>query len=155
MTDTPDLRLVEITQDNFDTAIAVKVREDQNRFVATVERSLAQAYTARDTAWPRLLMDGDQAVGFVMVEFDPGAKDPDDRAAIWRLNVAADLQGRGYGRFAVLGALAEARRRGNSRVTVSWVPGEGGPEDFYLALGFRKTGRVDEDGEVIAEIDLG
>lgn len=154
MTDTPALRLVEITQDNFDTAIAVKVREDQNRFVATVERSLAQAYTARDTAWPRLLMDGDRAVGFVMVQFDPDEKDPDYRAAIWRLNVAANLQGRGYGRFAVRGALAEARRRGNSRVTVSWVPGEGGPEDFYLALGFRKTGRMDEDGEVIAEIDL-
>lgn len=153
MTDTSSLRLVEITDDNFDAAVKIEVREDQNRFVAPVLRSLAQAYTNRETAWPRLLMDGDEAVGFIMVQFDPEEEDPDFRAEIWRLNIAEKHQGKGYGRFAVQGALAEARRRGLSRVTVSWVPGEGSPEDFYLGLGFRKTGRVD-DSELIGEIFL-
>ncbi|GAA1102346.1 GNAT family N-acetyltransferase [Nocardiopsis metallicus] len=146
-------RLVEITDDNFDAAVRVQVREDQNRFVAPVLRSLAQAYTNRDTAWPRLLMDGDEAVGFMMLQFDPEEEDPDFQAEIWRLNIDEKHQGKGYGRFAVEGALAEARRRGLSRVTVSWVPGEASPEDFYLGLGFRKTGRV-EDSEVIGEIFL-
>ncbi|GAA1468059.1 GNAT family N-acetyltransferase [Nocardiopsis exhalans] len=153
MTDAPSLRLVEITDDNFDAAVGVQVRDDQNRFVAPVLRSLAQAYTNRSTAWPRLLMDGDEAVGFIMVQFAPDEEDPDFQAEVWRLNISEKHQGREYGRFAVEGALAEARRRGLSRVTVSWVPGEGSPEDFYLGLGFRKTGRV-SDSELIAEIFL-
>lgn len=157
MTDTPgttsSLSLVEITDDNFDAAIKVKVREEQNRFVAPVLYSLAQAYTNRDTAWPRLLMDGDEAVGFIMLQFDPEEEDADFRAEIWRLNIGDKHQGKGYGRFAVEGALHEARSRGLSRVTVSWVPGEGSPEGFYLGLGFTKTGRVD-DGEVIGELLL-
>lgn len=154
MTNKPSPRLVEITGDNFEAALSVRVREDQNRFVASVLYSLAQAYTTRETVWPRLLMDGDEAVAFVMVNFDPEEKDPDYRAVIWRLNVSEKHQGKGYGRFAVESALAEARQRGNSRVTVSWVPGEGSPESFYLKLGFQKTGRADEDGELLGEIHL-
>ncbi|PWV47221.1 GNAT family N-acetyltransferase [Nocardiopsis sp. L17-MgMaSL7] len=146
-------RLVEITDNNFQDAHRIRVREDQDQYVAPVVYSLAQAYTNRDTAWPRLLMDGDEAVGFIMVRFAPDDEDSDFRAEIWRLNIAEKHQGRGYGRHAVEGALAEARRRGFSRVTVTWVPGEGSPEGFYLGLGFRKTGRV-EDGEIVGAIDL-
>ncbi|CAL9338690.1 hypothetical protein SUDANB121_00233 [Nocardiopsis dassonvillei] len=147
------LRAVEITPDNVRAAIKVKVREDQNAFVAPVVHSLAEAYASRETAWPRLILDGDRPVAFVMANFEPGEEDPDHRCGIWRLNVAEGEQGRGYGRFAVETVLAEARRRGQERVTVSWVPGEGSPEGFYLGLGFRRTGRVDE-GEVVGELFL-
>ncbi|MFE1170296.1 GNAT family N-acetyltransferase [Nocardiopsis sp. NPDC058789] len=155
MTDTSPTttRLVEITDDNLDAATGIKVSEAQERFVAPVLYSLAQAYTNRDTAWPRLLMDGDEAVGFVMASFAPEDEDPDCRADLWRLNVGEKQQGQGYGRVAVEGVFDEARRRGFSRVTVSWVPGEGSPEGFYLRLGFRPTGRV-EDGEIVAAIEL-
>jgi diamine N-acetyltransferase len=33
------------------------------------------------------------------------------------------------------------------------VQGEGGPEDFYLRLGFVPTGEID-DGEIVACLDL-
>lgn len=55
--------------------------------------SLAPAYTNRDTAWPRLVMDDDEAVGFIMVEFDPEEEDADLRAGIWRLNIGELLLG--------------------------------------------------------------
>ncbi|MDE3724176.1 GNAT family N-acetyltransferase [Nocardiopsis sp. N85] len=147
------LRAVEITPENVRAAIKVRVREDQNTFVAPVVHSLAEAYASRETAWPRLILDGDRPVAFVMADFDPDEDEPDHRCGIWRLNVAEGEQGKGYGGFAVETVLAEARRRGQKRVTVSWVPGEGSPEDFYLRLGFRKTGRVDE-GEVVGEFLL-
>ena len=47
----------------------------------------------------------------------------------------------------------EILRRGQERVTVTWTPGEGGPEEFYLRLGFRRTGEMSED-EVVGEKDL-
>ncbi|MFD3687351.1 hypothetical protein ACFWTE_21370 [Nocardiopsis sp. NPDC058631] len=76
------LRTAEITPENVGTALEVKVREDQNAFVAPVGRSLAQAYASRATAWPRLILDGDGAVGFVMANFEPDAEDPDFRCGI-------------------------------------------------------------------------
>ena len=75
------------------------------------------------------------------------------RCGIWRLNVGAGVQGRGYGRFAVETVLEEARRRGQKAATVLWIPAEGGPEEFYLKLGFRPTGQT-FNGEVVGRIGL-
>jgi diamine N-acetyltransferase len=48
---------------------------------------------------------------------------------------------------------AEARRRGQRRLTVLWVPGEDGPEGFYRRLGFRRTGE-ELHGQVVGELEL-
>jgi diamine N-acetyltransferase len=60
---------------------------------------------------------------------------------------------RGVGRFAVEQVAEEARRRGLDRITVLWVPGPDGPEEFYLRCGFRKTGNILFD-EVVGELLL-
>lgn len=152
-----DLRLEKVTPDNIDAAIALKVRPDQERFVSPVVKSLAEAYVHPEQAWPRLIFDGAEPVGFVMaffdIRFDP--EDPDDRprSGLWRLNIADGRQGRGYGRFAVESVSEEIRRRGRSRITVTWAEGEGGPEEFYLRLGFRRTGEMSGD-QVVGELDL-
>jgi diamine N-acetyltransferase len=88
-----------------------------------------------------------------MAGFDSDNQIDAFRAGIWRLMIAADEQGRGYGRFAVDAVAREARRRGQSRITVLWIPGEGGPEQFYLRLGFRPTGEV-LSGEIVGELLL-
>ncbi|MDF6020805.1 GNAT family N-acetyltransferase [Streptomyces sp. JH34] len=154
---TTQLRLEKVTPANVLDACRLKVAPEQERFVSPVARSLAEAYADPGTAWPRLIFDGERLVGFVMaffdVRFDPA--DPEDRprSGLWRLAVAAGEQGRGYGRFAVGAVCEEIRRRGGSRVTVTWGEGEHGPEEFYLRLGFRKTGEMSED-EVVGELDL-
>jgi diamine N-acetyltransferase len=137
-----NLRLETITRDNVGAACRIAVRPDQQSFVAPVAVSLAEAYVQPEVAWPRLVVDGDAPVGFVMGAFEPDCPIEFFRCGIWRLNISADHQGRGYGRFAVEGVLAEARRRGQDRATVLWVPGPGGPEQFYLRLGFQPTGEV-------------
>ncbi|WP_307544462.1 GNAT family N-acetyltransferase [Streptomyces sp. V3I8] len=152
------MRLEEITADNVGAALALRVRPDQERFVSPVVKSLAEAYAQPRTAWPRLVYDGDEPVGFVMAFFDVRF-DPDDpgdrlRSGLWRLNIAEGRQGRGYGTFAVRAVCEEIRRRGRSRlVTVTWGEGEGGPEPFYLRLGFRRTGETLGD-EVVGELNL-
>ncbi len=75
------------------------------------------------------------------------------RQGLWRLNIAAGEQGRGYGRFAVESVAEELRRRGTKEFYVSWHPGSDGPEGFYLGLGFRPNGETTE-GETVGVREL-
>ncbi|MFC8077708.1 GNAT family N-acetyltransferase [Streptomyces sp. NPDC057307] len=154
---TTALRLEKITPDNFEAAIGVRVRPDQQHLVAPVTKSLAEAYVHQDTAWPRLILDGDRVVGFLMafldIDFAGDGTGKDIRSGLWRLNIAAGEQGRGYGRFAVESVAAEIRRRGGTKLTATWEPGEDGPEPFYLGLGFRLTGET-SGGETVGELEL-
>ncbi|MFF5158951.1 GNAT family N-acetyltransferase [Streptomyces sp. NPDC000348] len=146
MTTTAALRLEEITPKNLKAALGVRVRPDQEFAVAPVVNSLAEAYVHPDSAWPRLIMDGDRAVGFLMAFLDIDWHDDGSviRSGLWRLNIAAEEQGKGYGRFAVESVAEELRRRGAEELYVTWHPGASGPEDFYLNLGFRRTGEAAE-----------
>ncbi|THA28834.1 N-acetyltransferase [Streptomyces sp. A1277] len=155
---TTSLRLAEVTADNVDAAIGLKIRPDQEHLVEPVATSLAEAYVHREAAWPRLVLDGDRLVGFLMafldIDFAGDGTGRDIRSGLWRLNIAADEQGRGYGRFAVESVAAEIRRRGGSRMYVTWHPGAGGPEGFYLGLGFRPTGETSGD-QTVGVLELG
>ena len=150
----PELRLEKVTPDNVRAACRLELRPGQEGLVAPVAYSLADAYAAPpDLAWPRLIYDGDELVGFMMAAFDPGNENDLYHGYLWRLNISGTRQGRGYGRFAVAGLAAEARRRGLRRITVSFHEGDHGPEGFYRRLGFRRTGDLNQ-GEVVAELFL-
>ncbi|MFJ9726326.1 GNAT family N-acetyltransferase [Streptomyces sp. NPDC101209] len=152
----PGPRLVEITPGNLAAALAVRVRPDQEHAVEPVADSLAEAYVhPPGVAWPRLIVDGDRPVGFLMAFLDIDWKEDGTlfRSGLWRLNIAAGEQGRGYGRFAVESVAAEIRRRGGWQCHVTWHPGPDGPEGFYLGLGFRTTGERSGD-ETVGVLDL-
>ncbi|WP_431977222.1 GNAT family N-acetyltransferase [Micromonospora haikouensis] len=149
-------RLETITPANLDAACGLRLRPDQEHLVEPVARSLAEAYVWPGIAWPRLVYDGDDLVGFLMGFFRiPWSEDtPTDlRSGLWRLNIAADRQGRGYGRFAVRAVAEEARRRGERSIFTTWEPGQDGPEGFYLRLGFRPTGER-SGGQSVGELPL-
>ncbi|MCM1970641.1 MULTISPECIES: GNAT family N-acetyltransferase [unclassified Streptomyces] len=156
-TSAASLRLAPVTPGNFAAVCALSVRPDQEHLVSPVVKSLAEAYAHGETAWPRAIVDGDEVVGFVMAFLDipwNPAEDPRDiRSGLWRLNISAAHQSKGYGRFAVTAVTAELRRRGASHAYVTWHPGPGTPEPFYLSLGFRPTGEQ-SDGETVAVLDL-
>jgi diamine N-acetyltransferase len=92
-------------------------------------------------------------VGFVSANFDPDAPQEHFRSVLWRINVDADDQGRGVGRFAVEKLLDEARERGMNHVDVIYEAGEEGPEAFFRRVGFTPVDET-EFGEVVAEIRL-
>ena len=150
--------LEEITPANIETAFDVRVRPDQEHLVEPVEKSLAEAYVHPGVAWPRLIRDGDRAVGFLMafldIDWKGDGSGTDIRSGLWRLNIAAGEQGRGYGRFAVESVAAEIRRRGGNQLFVTWHPGPDGPEQFYLGLGFRLTGET-SGGQTVGVLELG
>ena len=147
-----ELSLAAVTAENLQQALAIQVAPEQEPFVAPVVESVAEA-SVTATAWPRLVLDGDRAVGFVMANFDPDEAVEAFRCGIWRLTVDRAAQGRGVGRFAVEAVIEEARRRGGGRVTVLWERGEHGPEGFYRRCGFLPTGE-ELFGEVVAARDV-
>ena len=151
------MRLETITATNYQAALALKVRPDQEDLVSPVVKSLAEAYVFGEHAWPRLVYDGDRLVGFLMAFLDivwsPDRDPTDRRSGLWRLNIAADAQAKGYGRFAVAEVCQEIRSRGGSQAYVTWEPRAGGPEDFYLKLGFRPTGER-SGGQTVGVLDL-
>jgi diamine N-acetyltransferase len=144
-------RLVELDSENLPAVIAIPPAVGEKAYVAPVLHSIAEAYVT-PTAWPRVIVDGDEVVGFVMANFDPDNEIPEFRGGIWRLNVAEHAKGRGVGRFAVEQVAEEARRRGCDRITVLWDQAPDGPERFYLKCGFRKEGEL--FGERVGVLDL-
>jgi diamine N-acetyltransferase len=129
------LRLEPVTQENVRAARKLKLRPGQEDLVAPVAWSLADAYTARDIAWPRLIYDGGQMVGFVMAAFAPEHQNALFHSYLWRLNIGAEHQGNGYGRFAVEELCQEAMRRGHHRLTSGLPRGRAWPGRLLSAPG--------------------
>ena len=145
----PGVSLREITSATVRDILKLAVAPAQERFVASNAASIAEAHFAGDRAWFRAIYDGDQPVGFVMLE-DGGPGKP---VFLWRFMIDARHQGRGVGRRALELVLDEARSRRATSIETSCVPGPGSPEPFYERLGFAYTG-AEEEGELVMRREL-
>ena len=141
------ITLREITAATVNDILKLKVKPEQEKFVANNARSIAQAHF-EPKAWFRAVYADDTPVGFVQLIDD--AEKPN--YYIWRFMIDAAHQRKGYGRRALQLVIDYVRTRPNAReVTLSFVPAEGGPEPLYRSMGFVPTGEIDE-GEVIARL---
>ena len=148
--------LREITADTVRAVMKLAVTEYQNRFVAPNAWSLGQALFAPE-AWYRAIYLGEEPVGFVMLSDDSQLEPMPDspEVSVWRLMVDAKHQHKGIGRAAMLQVIDHVKTKGIfKKLSISYVPEEGGPEKLYLSLGFKPTGEID-DGEVVLELELG
>lgn len=129
-----------ITADTVNTIMGLQTTVDQQRFVAPVVVSIAQAYF--DPKAEVLAVYADEVpVGFMQWR-DEGA----GVAYLWRFLIDKNHQSRGYGTAAMLALMDKLRERGFTKLTLSFVPGGGSPGAFYASLGFVETGEI-EDGE--------
>ena len=148
-----ELRLVELSATTIVAVNNLSLKPGQEQYLAPVSYAIAGAVMNPVTAWQRVVLDEEEVVGYVSANFDPEAPQEHFRSVLWRINVDADDQGRGVGRFAVEKLLEEARDRGMDHVDVIYEAGEGGPEAFFQRVGFTPVDET-EYGEVIAEIRL-
>ncbi|TXN32615.1 GNAT family N-acetyltransferase [Lacisediminihabitans profunda] len=148
-----ELRLEELSAKTIVAANSLTLRRGQEHYVTPPSYAIADAYINPATTWPRVVLDGDTVVGFIRGNFDPDAEQEELRSCVWRVNVAADAQGSGVGRFAVWALAEEARSRGFTRLTAIWEPGEEGPEQFFLRTGFKVVGET-QYGEKIGALEL-
>ena len=149
--------LREVTDENRDAVLAVRVAPSQERFVGTVVGALTDAQEIPEgKPWYRAIYADDQPVGFVMLSWNVEPVPPRIIGPwfLWKLLVDERRQRRGYGREAV-GLIADiVRAHGGTELLTSCIPGADGPERFYRRIGFTPTGELDENGEIILALDL-
>ena len=144
-----EVALREVTRETMRAVCDLDVRPDQREYVAPNAFSIAQAYF-EPRAWFRAIYAGETPVGFLMM-FEDSAN---GTYFLWRLMIAADLQGKGYARRALDLVVEEIRTRPDaSEIRSSYVEGDGGPGGFYRAYGFVETGEI-EHGEVVIRLLL-
>jgi diamine N-acetyltransferase len=149
-----DVTLREITAETVRLVIRLEVAPDQQQFVAPNAVSLAEALFHPE-AWYRAIYLNAEPVGFVMLHDESLRPDPPAEPAIglWRFMIDARYQGRGVGKRALRRVIEHAETKGFTSLRVSYVPGDGSPEAFYLAAGFVHTGALDH-GELVLERPL-
>jgi len=146
--------LKEITEDNFSECINLKVSEEQKTFVASNVKSLAQAWLYPQNARPFSIYDGENMVGFLMVDIDFHWYGDKNTAYLWRLMIDEKYQGRGYGKAAAQLAVDYLKVNVNpDKIKTAFVPGNEGARKLYESLGFIVNGEVD-DGEIVMELNL-
>ena len=140
----------ELDRSQLRALFALKVKPEQEDQVAPNAVTIAQAaYEPGGFVWG--LWEGDKPVGLLAM-IDP-AENPDggeeaaDAAYVWRLMVAADFQGKGFGKNALAEALEVAGEWERPRVLLSAVEKDGGALGFYERFGFERTGVISH-GEV-------
>lgn len=149
MPDAPEVTLREVTAETVRAVCALDVAPAQRAYVAPNAVSIAQAHF-EPRAWFRAIYASKTPVGFVMLDENPDAGE----YFLWRLMVAAEHQGNGYGRRALDLVVERVRGLPSARELLSsYVPGDDGPARFYRSYGFVETGELDE-GEAVIRLEL-
>ena len=149
--------LREITDQNREAVVALRIAASQEGYVSTVSDSLEEARdTPEGNPWYRAIYADDEPVGFVMLSWNVTPDPPRIIGPwfLWKLLIDERYQGCGYGREAVRLVADIARDEGASELLTSFVAGERSPEPFYGQIGFVPTGEEDEKGEKVLALSL-
>ncbi len=134
------IQLKEITKENLDEVLALKVHEDQKSFVSSNGDSLAQAYVYGGTAFPFAVCDGSEVVGFIMM----GYYEAKSYYTLWKFMIGSQYQNKGYGRRALeLGIRYLQEQFDVSEIYTGVVPGNSITKKLYQSVGFKETGLVE------------
>lgn len=146
------IQLVTVTPENHQALRALDVTQDQIRFVASVEKSLADAYVYKDAIFRGALENG-VACGYVLVF--PFFQDEQRIVNIVRLMIDSRFQGRGLGR-ALLNATIEwidTFTPSVDLIRISTLPDNIAALSLYESFGFMRQGI--EEGEIALYLPSG
>ena len=153
-TEPNSVRLIEVNESNQHAVRKLAVHKSQDRLVAPVVASMADALFpeiidgAPVLPWMRAVEADGELVGFVMVAL---VTDAHPEPYLWRLLVDRMHQRRHIGVRIIDLVIEELRATGATTLMTSWVDGKGSPRTFYERLGFVTTGSI-IDGEIEARL---
>ena len=146
-----DVKLKDVTEDNWQAVIDLKLDPAQENLVASNLYSLAESRFDPD-ARPRAVYAGKRLVGFLMYDVQQTGRS--HAASIYRFMIDREHQGKGYGRAALASALDEIRAIPRVRkVSIQYMADNPVAGPFYASFGFVEV-RKNRDGEIIAELAL-
>ena len=135
------IELKNITKDNLDDVLRLKVSKNQESFVSENSYSLAQAWVYKNTAFPFAIYADNIIVGFIML----GYYEEKEQYTLWKFMIDEKYQNRGYGKKALTLAIDYLIKKFNIKSIFTGVAFENTTaKKLYQSLGFKETGVVDE-----------
>ena len=156
------INLQKITWDNWKDVIRLKVKDEQDGFIASNMFSLAQSYVALlNEDLPPMsyaICKDDLVIGFVMMYHETAEEcDYDEESYdVCRFMIDKNYQGKGYGKkaFEKTLELIKTFPQGNAAsVFLSYEPENEVARKLYASFGFVENGDM-EEGEAIARLAL-
>ena len=134
------IKLKEITADNLEDVLKLKVSKNQENFVSTTAYSLAQAYVYRGNAYPFAIYADDTLVGFIMFGF----YELRNQYTLWKFLIDEKYQNKGYGKIALLLGIAYMKKQYDIKEMYTGVAIDNHvAERLYHSVGFQLTGLVE------------
>lgn len=133
------IRLELVNKDNFDQVLDLEVAPKDQRQVASVEYSLAQAWLYRDSEdlFPYAVKSGQLTVGFLLLSYQP----MENSYYIWRLLIDQKYQNQSFGKEVIRQVLQRARDDQQChKVTVNYVIGNHKMRYILEKFGFQPVG---------------
>jgi diamine N-acetyltransferase len=144
-----EIRLVDLTVENWEAVAALSVAPGQETFVAPNIKTIAETQFY-PTVRRRVIMVGDRPVGLAAYGIDPD----DNNWWLFRFMVAGGEQGKGYGRRALQLLIDEWLGLPECHfVLLGYKPENAVAERLYASMGF-VPGEVASWGERIARLEL-
>ena len=133
------IRLELVNKDNFHQVLDLEVAPKDQRRVASVEYSLAQAWLYRDSEdlFPYAVKSGQLTVGFLLLSYQP----MENSYYIWRLLIDQKYQNQSFGKEVIRQVLQRARDDQQChKVTVNYVIGNHKTRYILEKFGFQPVG---------------
>lgn len=140
-----NLYIKPIDESNLCQVKKLKVKNEQDHFIETVEQCLKEADEC--SAWcPVAIYYEETLVGFAMY----GSFGPNKHTWIDRILIDEKYQGKGFGRSAMIKLIDIVTKKYEVQdVYLSFVPGNEAAHNLYTSLGFKYIHEQDENGEYI------
>ena len=133
------IRLELVNKDNFDQVLDLEVAPKDQRRVASVVYSLAQAWLYRDSEvlFPYAVKSGQLTVGFLLLSY----QHMENSYYIWRLLIDQKYQNQSFGKEVIRQVLQRARDDQQChKVTVNYVIGNHKMRYILEKFGFQPVG---------------
>lgn len=134
------IKLDEITADNLEVVLKLKVSKEQENFVSTTAYSLAQAYVYRENAYPFAIYADDTLVGFIMFGF----YELKNQYTLWKFLIDEKYQNKGYGKMALALGIEYMKKQYDIKEMYTGVAIDNDvAERLYHSVGFQLTGLIE------------
>ncbi|HEM6302931.1 TPA: GNAT family N-acetyltransferase [Streptococcus suis] len=138
------IRLELVNKENFNEVLQVQLAPQDQRRVASVEYSLAQAwlYREEENILPYAVRSGQKVIGFLLLSLLA----EDKSYYVWRLLIDKDFQNRGFGKEVIRQVIGKAKADPLChKISIHYVIGNHKMRYILEKFGFQSVGIVGQE----------